>query len=151
MLGANVGTTLIVQILSFDASAVSPALILLGYMVVRRAKQTMLKDIGRIFIGLGLMLLSLGLLVSSLAPIQESEIAQQLFNSITSEPTLALLIAAVLTWAAHSSVATVLLNMSLATSGLVTPLAAMALVLGANLGSALNPLLEGLGSSNPMH
>lgn len=151
MLGANVGTTLIVQVLSFDTSAVSPVLILSGFIIFKRARQTMFKDIGRICIGLGLMLLSLGLLVESLAPIQDSPVARQLFNSITTEPALALLIAAALTWAAHSSVATVLLTMSLATSGLVTPVAAMALVLGANLGGALNPLLEGLGSDNPAH
>lgn len=149
MLGANVGTTLIVQVLSFDASALSPLLIITGFITFKRSKQTLIKDLGRVAIGLGLMLLSLGLLVDSLAPVQNSAIAQQLFNAMTDEPVLTLFVAAVLTWAAHSSVATVLLTMSLAASGLVTPFASMALVLGANLGSALNPLLEGLGSTNP--
>ena len=51
--------------------------------------------------------------------------------------------AAALTWAAHSSAAVVLLVMSLAYSHFVTPEAALALVLGANLGSAINPLIEG--------
>jgi len=149
MLGANVGTTLIVQVLSFDASAFSPLLIITGFITFKRSKQTLLKDLGRVAIGLGLMLLSLGLLVDSLAPVQNSPTAQQLFNAMTGEPVLTLLVAALLTWAAHSSVAIVLLTMSFAASGLVTPVAAMALVLGANLGSALNPLLEGLGSANP--
>jgi phosphate:Na+ symporter len=62
---------------------------------------------------------------------------------MTGDPVLCILIAAALTWAAHSSVATVLLIMSLAYSSFVTPAAAMALVLGANLGSAINPLFEG--------
>ena len=48
-----------------------------------------------------------------------------------------------LTWAAHSSVAIVLLIMSLAYSQFITPAAALALVLGANLGSAINPVIEG--------
>lgn len=149
MLGANVGTTLIVQVLSFDASALSPLLIITGYAVFKRSKQTLFKDLGRVAIGLGLMLLSLGLLVDSLTPVQNSATAQQLFNAMADEPVLTLFVAAILTWAAHSSVATVLLTMSLAASGLVTPLASMALVLGANLGSAFNPLLEGLSSANP--
>jgi phosphate:Na+ symporter len=59
------------------------------------------------------------------------------------------ILAAALTWAAHSSVATVLLTMSLAAKGVVPPQAAFALVLGANLGSALNPLLEGATGSDP--
>lgn len=151
MLGANVGTTLIVQVLSFDASAIAPTLLLLGFLAFKRSKQTLVKDLGRVGIGLGLMLLSLDILVSSLELIQDAPIARELFAAITGEPVLTLLIGAVLTWAAHSSVATVLLTMSLASSGLITPAAALALVLGANLGSALNPLLEGLAGSNPAH
>jgi phosphate:Na+ symporter len=53
-----------------------------------------------------------------------------------------LLIAAGITWAAHSSVAVVLVVMSLGAAHLVSPTAVLALVLGANVGSALNPLLE---------
>ena len=62
---------------------------------------------------------------------------------------LCIVIAAALTWAAHSSVATVLLIMSLAYSHFVTPLAALALVLGANLGSAINPVLAGGRRDDP--
>ena len=65
-----------------------------------------------------------------------------LLGAITDDPVLCVVIAAALTWAAHSSVAVVLLVMSLAYSHFVTPAAALALVLGANLGSAINPLIE---------
>ncbi len=113
--------------------------------------RTLIRDLGRVAIGLGLMLLSLHILLDSLAPAENAPLARELFASITGEPLLALLIGAVISWAAHSSVATVLLTMSLAYSNFVTPAAAFALVLGANLGSALNPLLEGLASGNPAH
>ena len=66
-----------------------------------------------------------------------------LLGAITGDPVMCILLAAVLTWAAHSSVATVLLIMSLAYSTFITPAAALALVLGANLGSAINPVFEG--------
>ena len=59
------------------------------------------------------------------------------------------MIAAALTWAAHSSAAVVLLVMSLAYSHFVSPVAALALVLGANLGSAINPLIESGAKDNP--
>jgi len=62
---------------------------------------------------------------------------------------LCVIIAAALTWAVHSSVAVVLLVMSLAYSHFITTEAALALVLGANLGSAINPLLEGGTSGDP--
>lgn len=151
MLGANVGTTLIVQLLSFDSSAVAPLLLVTGVVAFKRGTQTIVKDLGRVAIGLGLMLLSLHSLLSSLAPVEHAPVVRELFAAITGEPLLTLLIGAVLTWAAHSSVATILLTMSLASSGFVTPTAALALVLGANLGSALNPLMEGLASTNPAH
>ena len=72
-----------------------------------------------------------------------------LLDAITGDPVLCILIAAGLTWAAHSSVATVLLIMSLAFSHFVTPAAALALVLGANLGSAINPVFEGGRRDDP--
>src|SRR6185295_20369367 len=65
------------------------------------------------------------------------------------DPLLCVLMAAVLTWVAHSSVTVVLLIMSLAYSSFITPVAALALTLGANLGSAINPVIEGTDSSNP--
>ncbi|MBK7647073.1 MAG: Na/Pi cotransporter family protein [Betaproteobacteria bacterium] len=151
MLGANVGTTLIVQLLSFDSSAVAPLLLVSGVIAFKRSAKTLIRDLGRVAIGLGLMLLSLHILLDSLAPAENAPVVQELFAAITGEPLLTLLIGALLTWAAHSSVATVLLTMSLAYSNFVTPAAAFALVLGANLGSALNPLFEGLASRNPAH
>lgn len=151
MLGANVGTTLIVQLLSFDSSAIAPVLLVTGVVAFKRGSQTIVRDLGRVAIGLGLMLLSLHILLDSLAPAEHAPVVRELFSAMTGEPLLTLLIGAALTWAAHSSVATILLTMSLAYSNFVTPAAALALVLGANLGSALNPLVEGLGSENPAH
>jgi phosphate:Na+ symporter len=72
-----------------------------------------------------------------------------LMGAIATQPIIDVVLAAAMTWAAHSSVATVLLTMSLATQGVVPPQAAFALVLGANLGSALNPLIEGVSGGDP--
>ena len=143
MLGANVGTTLIVQVLSFNVTAAAPVLFVLGLVAFRSGARTRLKDMGRVFIGLGLMLLALHILIDTLAPAENAPSVRALLNAITGDPILCVLIAAGLTWAAHSSVATVLLIMSLAYSNFVSPPAALALVLGANLGSAINPVLEG--------
>ena len=142
MLGANVGTTLIVQFLSFDISALAPVLFLIGLVVFRIGGTSLTRAIGRVAIGLGLILLALHILLDTLAPAEQAPAVQALLASITNDPVLCIVIAAALTWAAHSSVAVVLLVMSLAYSQFVTPEAALALVLGANLGSAINPLIE---------
>src|SRR5215470_8259464 len=142
MLGANIGTTLIVQVLSFNISAVAPVLFIVGLVAFRSGERSAIRDLGRVAIGLGLMLLALHILLDTLAPAEDAPSIRALLNASTGDPVLCVLIAAALTWAAHSSVAVVLLVMSLAYSNFVTPVAALALVLGANLGSAVNPLFE---------
>jgi len=149
MLGANIGSTLIVQLLSFNASAAAPILILVGVVAFKRSAQPRTRDLGRVAIGVGLMLLSLHILLDTLAPAEYAPVVRNLLSAITGDPVLCLVVAAVLTWAAHSSVAVVLLVMSLAYSNFITPVAAISLILGANLGSAINPLLEGSHSDNP--
>jgi phosphate:Na+ symporter len=149
MLGANIGSTLIVQLLSFNASAAAPILILVGVVAFKRSAQPRTRDLGRVAIGIGLMLLSLHILLDTLAPAEYAPVVRNLLSAITGDPVLCLVVAAVLTWAAHSSVAVVLLVMSLAYSNFITPVAAISLILGANLGSAINPLLEGSHSDNP--
>ncbi|WP_406855811.1 Na/Pi cotransporter family protein [Alsobacter sp. KACC 23698] len=143
MLGANVGTTLIVQLFSFDMGLVYPVLICAGVAAFRRSGRTTVRDLGRVSIGLGLMLLSLRLLTEAIAPVESAPAVRDLLGALTREPVLNLALAAAITWAAHSSVAVVLFVMSLAGAGVISPVAALAMVLGANLGSALNPVLEG--------
>lgn len=150
MLGANVGTTLIVQVLSFNVAAAAPVLFLIGLATFRLAGgNSLVKAVGRIAIGLGLTLLALHILVDTLAPAEEAPAVRALLASITNDPVMCIVIAGALTWAAHSSVAVVLLIMSLAYSQFITTEAALALVLGANLGSAINPLLEAGNRSDP--
>ncbi len=150
MLGANVGTTLIVQVLSFNVVGISPALILIGFLMFRRSNSTASHDLGRVLIGLGLMLLALKLLLDVVAPLEKAPGLDALFGAFANAPILYVLAAALLTWAAHSSVAIVLLVMSLASRGTVPMEAAFALVLGANLGTAINPLLEGASGDDPV-
>lgn len=149
MLGANVGTTLIVQVLSFNVAAAAPVLFVFGLLAFRFGGNSRIKNAGRIAIGVGLMLLALHILMVTSAPAEDAPAVRALLQSITGDPVLCIVIAAALTWAAHSSAAAVLLIMSLAYSHFITPLAALALVLGANLGSAINPVFEGGRRDDP--
>ena len=148
MLGANVGTTLIVQALSFDVAQVAPVLVLVGFLMFRRASAGP-RDFGRVLIGLGLMLMALRQLLELVTPFEDAPSLRLLLGAVATEPVLDVVLAAGLTWAAHSSVAVVLLVMSLAAKGVVPPHAAFALVLGANLGTAINPVLEGAAGADP--
>jgi phosphate:Na+ symporter len=142
MLGANVGTTLIVQALSFDVSRASPLLLLAG-VVMFRAGSARTRDIGRVGIGLGLMLISLSTLLEIITPYEDVPSLRILMGGIATDRLISVAFGALLAWAAHSSVAVALLVMSFAEKGVVPLNAALALIIGANIGTALNPLLEG--------
>ncbi len=150
MLGANVGTTLIVQLLSFDVTVMAPAVILVGVIMFRRDSSTQAHDLGRVLIGLGLMLLALRHLLDVMTSYEDTPNLRVLLGAVSTSPLLDIILAAGLTWAAHSSVAIVLLIMSLAANDVVPPFAAFALVLGANLGTAINPLIEGPPTDDPV-
>ncbi len=144
MLGADVGTTLVAQVFSLDISWLSPVLILVGVVAFLAARRRQMRDLGRLVIGLGLMLLALSLIVGISQPIREAPLVVSLVSSLVGEPILAILMAAMLTWLAHSSLATVLLVVSLVGSGAIPVSLAFPLVLGANLGGAMPPIMATL-------
>ena len=141
MLGADLGSTLVVQVLSFDLSAVSPLLLLIGVALFMSSSLPFRRHIGRVFIGLGLLLLSLKLIVGASEPLRESTLLPIIVAPLADELFLAAILAALLTWLAHSSVAMVLLIMTFTLVGIVPVELGFALVLGANIGSGLIPLL----------
>jgi phosphate:Na+ symporter len=146
-LGANVGTTLIVQVLAFNVAAVAPLFVLAGLITFNRGGKTRTRDLGRVAIGIGLILMALHLIIVTVEPVEKAEALRELFAMLAGDPVVDIAIAALLTWAAYSSVAVVLLVMALATQHIVTPTAALALVLGANLGNIIPQYLA--AGSNP--
>jgi phosphate:Na+ symporter len=141
MLGANIGTTLIVQLLSFNIYVVAPASVLAGLVVFRREGASY-RDFGRVFIGLGLILIALHEFSSLLQPVLTTPLVRQALSQLSGHIIFIVLATAMLAWAAHSSAAVVLLGMSLAAQGVIPAPTALAFVLGANLGSSINPVLE---------
>ena len=91
MLGANVGTTLIVQILSFNIAAVAPILFIIGLVAFRSGPRSRIKDVGRVSIGLGLMLLALHILLDTLAPAENAPGVRVFMNAITGDPVLCII------------------------------------------------------------
>jgi phosphate:Na+ symporter len=108
MLGANVGTTLIVQVMTFPIAAVAPLFILGGVIAFKRSGRTRRRDLGRASIGLRLIMLALSLIVKTVKPVEQADAMRELFTALTRDPMLNIMIAALLTWAMYSSVAVVL-------------------------------------------
>ncbi len=142
MLGADVGTSLTALVLSFDLSWLSPLLIFVGVVVYLPRQNTSAGRIGRILVGLGLIILALQLIVAATRPITQAAGVRALFASLTGDPLLDMLVAALVTVLAYSSLAVVLLTATLTAAMLISLPVALALVLGANVGSGLLGLLN---------
>ncbi|RUV80819.1 Na/Pi cotransporter family protein [Mesorhizobium sp. M5C.F.Ca.IN.020.14.1.1] len=140
MLGANVGTALVTQILSFGIHWLAPVAVLLGVaMGSRRSRRG--RGFSEITIGAGLMLLSLRLMSDATEPMRESEAVAAFFSLLGDAPVMAIALSATLAAVSASSLAVVLFIMSLAAAGGVDAELCLLLVAGANLGGALPPVL----------
>jgi phosphate:Na+ symporter len=141
MLGADVGTTLAAQLMSRDLSWLVPVLLLAGYVINKSMEASQYKHIGRSMIGLALIFISLGMIKTVAAPLGQSESMHVLLDPLASQPFLAILIAALLTWGAHSSLGMVLIFMSFVQVGTIPVDLGFALVLGANIGGTIAPVI----------
>ena len=148
VLGADVGTALMARVLTFDLSWVSPLLIFLGVIFFLSRKQSRVGQLGRVSIGLGLILLALELIVQAMTPITEASGVKVIFASLTGDILLDALIGAMSAVISYSSLAAVLLTATFAATGVISFDVALCLVIGANLGSGILAMINN-GTATP--
>ena len=137
ILGADVGSALVAQVLLVRQTWLIPLLLVLGTALFLRGQQRRVRQTGRILIGLALIFVSLDMLRAATAPLMESEAALRMLSYLGADLFAAFVIGAIFAWMVHSSVAAVLLFVTLVAQGALPTEAAMAMVLGANLGGAM--------------
>ena len=137
MLGADVGTSVMAVVFSLDLSWLSPLCIFTGVVLFVSRQDTTAGRVGRVLIGLGLMLLALRLINEATTVLTQSPVMVTLLEALTSDITMEVLTGAILAIICYSSLATVLLVSTLAASGGIPVDVALGLVIGANLGSGL--------------
>lgn len=137
VLGADVGSSLVVKLLSFDLEILTPICFVAGTVLFMATSRRDLLQLGRILIGIGLLILSLRLIGEASEPLRESRILPVIVNYLSGDAVTAFLIAAIMTWLFHSSVAAILLVVALAARGLVPVELGVVLVLGANIGGGI--------------
>jgi phosphate:Na+ symporter len=140
MLGADIGTSVMAVVFSFDLSWLSPLFIFVGVTLFILRQGTQVGDVGRVLIGLGLMLLALQLVSQATHVLTANPAVQLMLESLTSDRMLEILVGATLAVLSYSSLAVVLLTATLAIN-VVGIDVALGLVLGANLGSGLLAVL----------
>ncbi|MDR6605859.1 Na/Pi cotransporter family protein [Pseudomonas synxantha] len=142
MLGADVGTALMARVLTFDLSWLSPLLIFVGVIFFLSRKQTRLGQMGRVAIGLGLIILALQLIVEAALPITHAKGVKVIFASLTGDILLDALVGALFAMISYSSLAAVLLTATLAGANVISLPVAIGLVIGANIGSGVLAFLS---------
>jgi phosphate:Na+ symporter len=136
VLGADVGSALVVQLLLLRADWLVPLLLLVGVTLFLRSEAKVLRQSGRIIIGLALIFVSLGMIRDATEPLRESAALAAAMGYLGGDAVSAFLIGAVFAWAVQSSVAAVLLVVTFVAEGLMPVPVAAAMVLGVNLGGS---------------
>ena len=147
MLGADLGAAIGAQIFTSGIAVLWPGLALLGYLLhtVFDGRNPRLKHLGRVALGLAILLLALTMIGHGAQELGSSHVLREVLLAVAGEPLLAILAGALLTWLAYSSLALILVIATLAGSGLLAPGALFAVVLGVNLGAALPAITATLG------
>ncbi|MBP0437675.1 Na/Pi cotransporter family protein [Tianweitania sediminis] len=135
--GAEVGSALVVRLLSFDLSFLVPLCVTAGTTIFMTTVRREWRQLGRILVGVGLLLLSLEMIGQTSEPLRESSVVPVIIGFLSEDTVTAFLLAALATWLFHSSIAAVLLLATLAEKGIVPPELGLVMVLGINLGSSI--------------
>lgn len=142
VLGADVGTALMARILTFNLSWLSPLLIFVGVLFFLTRKRSRAGQLGRVAIGLGLILLALSLIVEVMHPVTQAHGVQVIFSSLTGDIILDTLVGALFALISYSSLSAVLLTATLTATHVIAFDVALCLVVGANLGSGILAMIN---------
>lgn len=135
--GAEIGSALVAKLLTFDLTLLVPLCLIAGTVMFMATERRDWRQMGRILIGVGLLILSLEMIGQASEPLRNSQLIPLIINYFSGDSITTYLLAALVTWLFQSSIAAVLLMATLAGRGLITPELGVVLVLGVNLGSSL--------------
>jgi len=135
--GAEIGSALVVKLLTFDLTLLVPLCMIAGTVMFMATERREWRQSGRILVGIGLLILSLEMIGQASEPLRDSQLLPVIINYFSGDAITTYLLAALITWLFQSSIAAVLLMATLAGRGLITPELGVVLVLGVNLGSSV--------------
>jgi len=147
ILGADIGTTLTVQIIALRVYDYAIALIGIGVLMRFLARRGPGREIGQAVLGFGFVFFALKILIETFEPIASDPLWTSFILSLGKDPIAGIIISALLTALFHSSAATLGLAITAAHSGLLTLDAAMPIVLGANIGTCASAIFSSIGAS----
>ncbi len=143
ILGADVGTTVTVQIISFKVLDYSVLLIGLGLLAMYAGRRRIWKDLGQGILGFGFIFLSMKIMSDAMVPLKDSDVFRLLLVLLADNPFMGILVAALFTAVVQSSAATIGVALSLASQGLIDLSQAIPIIFGANIGTCATAIIAG--------
>ena len=145
IMGANIGTTITSQLVSFNLEQFAPIFLAVGVIMYMFIKKTKINRFGEIIVGFGVLFLGISIMGDAVNPLKESAAVQHMFASL-SNPILALLIGWLVTAIIQSSSVTVSIIVVLASKGMFNQnlLICLYIILGCNMGACMTALLTSL-------
>lgn len=147
ILGADIGTTITVQLLAFRIYDYAILFVGIGITMMFLSKRAVLKNIGEGLLGFSFIFLSIKIMSDSLMPLKSSELFKSVLMALLANPLLGLVISAIFTAIVHSSAAIIGLALALGLQGLINIEAAIPLIFGANIGTCATAIISSIGSN----
>lgn len=147
IMGANIGTTITAQMVSFNLEGIAPLVIGIGVIITLVAKNKKVRDIASILLGFGLLFLGMGMMSGAMKPVADSDIFKHFVVLVGDNIFLGILAGLLMTALVQSSSATTGILIALAASGAIKLNVALPIILGCNIGTCITALISAVGVS----
>ena len=144
--GANIGTTVTSQLVSFNLSAYAPVILFVGVLMTQFVKNNRVKKIGEVILGFGVLFMGLDIMSGSMSNMKDSPMVAEFLSSLTN-PFLGVLLGTVITAIIQSSSVTVSILLLMAQQGLMELPICFYIILGCNIGACMSALLASLNGN----
>lgn len=146
ILGADIGTTITVQLLSLHIYDYAIIVVGVGVAMFFHGKAE-IKSLGQGILGFAFVFMSIGLMSQTVSPIKHNELFRGLLFSFQESPFLVLILSAIFTSMVQSSAATISITLAFSMQGLITLQGAIPVILGANIGTCTAALISSVGAT----
>ncbi len=147
ILGADIGTTLTVQIIAFRLYDYAIFLVGVGVIMALQRQRALLRDLGQGVLGFAFVFLALKILIDTMAPLSDNPMIQDIILVVSDEPLMGILISTLFTALLHSSAATIGLAITMVVNGLIDLPTSIPIILGANIGTCVSAITSSIGAS----
>jgi len=146
ILGADIGTTVTVQLIAFQIFDYALLLVGIGFLLIFTSRRKIFKYVGQAILGFGFIFFAMKIMSEAMVPLRQSPIVKTLLVSLGDQPLLGIIVAAIFSALVHSSAATIGLALTLSLQGLFPLAAAIPVIFGANIGTCATALASSIGT-----